>query len=204
LRPQHLASQVNSGFGPKSLVLRRREFGKDACDLDNRLIRFVRKLLQALVGARKVRVFIGSIYMKITALLSVASFVLHATRVFAEPQAATEAYVASDSEKTWTVTAFVRNLGNEECKEGEEYTFRASGDVTHHLCDAAKTTETNYNWTFRSDGIDGFLSFNGTEYRLTAWTETNDDLGIEVEKLSLRVESEKNVETADIEMQRVQ
>lgn len=142
--------------------------------------------------------------MKRTVLPYVAVFVFNAARAFAEPQAATESYVASDSEKTWIVTAFVRNLGDEECKEGEEYTFQASGDVTRHLCDGTKTTETNYNWTFRSDGIDDFLSFNGTEYRLTAWTETNDDLGIEVEKLSLRVESEKNVETADIEMQHVQ
>lgn len=142
--------------------------------------------------------------MKRTVLLSVVAFILSATRVFAEPQVATESYLALDSEKTWTVTAFVRNLGNEKCKEGEEYTFRASGEVTHHLCDGTKTTETNYNWTFRSDGLDGFLSFDGTEYRLIAWTETNDDLGFEVEKLSMRVESQKNVESADIEMQHVQ
>lgn len=141
--------------------------------------------------------------MKRTVLPCVAVFGFNATLVFAEPQVATETFVASDSEKTWTVTAFVRNLGGDKCKEGEEYTFSASGDVMHYFCDDTKTTETNYNWTFRSDGIDGFLSFSGTEYRLTAWTETNDDLGIEVEKLSLRVESEKNVETADIEMQHV-
>lgn len=140
--------------------------------------------------------------IRAASLSATASFITFSA--FAEPQEATKFFVSSDSQKTWTVTAFIMNLGGEACKEGEEYTFRASGSVTHSVCDGANTTETTYNWSFRSDGIDEFLFFNGTEYRLTAWTEISEDLGIEVENLSLRIEDEKPDLTANIEMQHVQ
>lgn len=142
--------------------------------------------------------------MRAASILAVAAFGLHAAYAFAEPKVADKSYLASDSEKTWTVTAFVRTLGDEECEEGEEYTFQASGGMSHFICDGTNTIESKYTWSFETDGIDEFLSFNGTTYRLTAWTEANEDLGVEIQNLSLRVESDKNAETADIEMQHLQ
>lgn len=146
----------------------------------------------------------GSIVMRKASILAVAALSIQAMSASAEPKVANETYLASESEKTWTVTAFVQNLGDGTCKEGEEYTFKASGEVTRLRCDGAKPVEDKYDWSLKADGIDRFLSFNEMEYRLTAWTEKNADLGIYVHKLLLRVESVKNVETSDIEMQHVQ
>lgn len=142
--------------------------------------------------------------MRRASILAVAALSIQAMPAIAEPKVASETYLASESEKTWTVTAFVRNLGDGTCKEGEEYTFKASGEMTHLRCDGAKPVEAKYDWSLKTDGIDRFLSFNGTEYRLTAWADKNPDLGIDVHRLILRFESDKNVETSDIEMQHVQ
>ena len=120
-----------------------------------------------------------------------------------EPRKSIE-FLTGNSEKTWTQTGFETVLGSDKaCTAGEEYIFRQAGTLMHRFCKEDTVVAEDYEWEFRNDGIDDFVTFNGIEYRLITSTKRDKDLNMTIEEVILRREGERIDLTTDILLQHI-
>lgn len=112
--------------------------------------------------------------------------------------------LTGETSRIWIVTAIDQTLGSgTTCTEGREFEFNRNGSVTERVCKDGTVEETKSNWTHENDGIDDFISFGDTKYRLVISTQKDTESGIEYEEAVLRLEGEKTDRTFDLILNRI-
>jgi len=104
--------------------------------------------------------------------------------------------------KKWVYENTQRQLGsNQECKAGQNYTFKADKTVVHRRCIDGRWDLKSYQWSSRVDGFDHYISFRGKEYRVSAAKKRDEKSGFDKEVAILRIDATtKGRETEDIKL----
>lgn len=101
--------------------------------------------------------------------------------------------------RIWIFTALDHTLGSEQkCSEGREFEFRQNGTLTERVCKDGSISKIDSEWSHQNDGIDDFIMFDGTTYRLILSTQTDKDSGLPFEEAVFRQEGEKTDGTSDL------
>ncbi len=108
------------------------------------------------------------------------------------------------TQKKWVEVAIDEVLGTgTNCTEGREYVFAADQTGNTRFCNNGTIVNRQFTWTYSFDGIDFFVTFNDTQYRLILSEKIDEASGIAFEEARLRTDGMKQEnKTVDIVLTR--